>query len=263
MIIYRPDTESFLTVEKEGKKYVNILKKEVFDQFNPSLLGLGDIKKPSIATNAICAIYDLGGFTNFCKQIDPQLSISLYLSGFLNWIFQAIRKEAVHLNFEEGVKLYHALPFYMKFIGDGLLILWDTSDMSPIAQHNLIVTQYFICTRYLSEFLPGMKKKVCDPPDSLRCGMTKGTIYSVGDGNDFVGPCINLAARIQKLPGVIFAFARRGFDPESEWKDAKYLKEIKIKKVAIRGLGYEELIYIRKADFKKMSKDDQNLYHDP
>jgi hypothetical protein len=59
MKVFRPDQNSFITVEKEGQKKT-VLKKEVFDQFNPSILGLGDIKQESIATNVICAVYDLG-----------------------------------------------------------------------------------------------------------------------------------------------------------------------------------------------------------
>ena len=122
--------------------------------------------------------------------------------------------------------------------------------------------QFKICHLYLSEFLPAMKKKVCDPPDALRCGITKGTIYSVGNGNDFVGPCINLATRLQKLPGARFAFARRGFDPESIW-EKKWLDQWILKKVAIRGMGNEELVYLRKDNFDKMMDEDKAFYHDP
>jgi hypothetical protein len=162
---------------------------------------------------------------------------------------------------EEGIRLYHALPFYTKFLGDGLLILWDNGDMNQISQHNLIITQYKICSRFISEFFPEMKKKVCDPPNILRCGITKGTIYSVGDGNDFVGPCINLSARLQKLPGASFAFARRGFDPESMWK--KNINRWILKKVEIRGMGSEELIYLRKNNYEMMEEEDKGFYHDP
>jgi class 3 adenylate cyclase len=261
MKVFRPGKDSYTLVTKDEKKY-KLMKNQVFEQFNPAILDLGDINQPSIATSAICTVYDLGGFTNFCKQIDPQLSVPLYLSGFLDWIFGAIRAKAVYERFEEGISLYHALPFFTKFLGDGLLILCDTSDMSTIAQHNFIANQFKICHLYISEFLPAMKKKVCDPPDALRCGITKGTIYSVGNGNDFVGPCINLAARLQKLPGARFAFARRGFDPESIWEKA-WLDQWILKKVAIRGMENEELIYLRKDNFSKMEKKDQDLYHDP
>ena len=86
-------------------------------------------------------------------------------------------------------------------------------------------------------------------------------VYSVGDGNDFVGHCINLAARLQKLPGILFAFALRGFDPESCNKD--YFEDLVLKKIAIRGMGNEELVYVRKKDFDKMLDEDKAFYHDP
>ncbi len=259
--MFRPRKNAYVFVTEAGEK-IKIMKRAVFEQFNPNILGLGDIAKSSSAKNAICAVFDLQGFTNFCKQIDPQLSVPLYLSNFLSWIFHVIRAETVRKKFKEGIKLWHDLPFCTKFLGDGLLILWDTSDMELTAQHNLIVSMDSICDRYISEFLPVMKKKVCDPPIALRCGMTKGIVYSVGDGKDFVGPCINLAARLENLPGVRFAFARRGFDPESHL-DKKVIPDYVLKKVAIRGMENEEIIYIRKKDFEEMEEKDQAFYRDP
>ena len=247
---------------KVDNKKVRLLKREVFENFNPSLLDLGDIKKESQAIPAIAAVFDLKGFTNFCKQIDPHLSVPLYLSSFLDWIFAAIRTETTQKETKDGVTLWHALPFYTKFLGDGLLILWDVTQMKQIAQHNLIISLDAICETYQDDFFPPMKRKVCDPPPVLRCGMTKGTVYSVGDGNDFVGPCINLAARLQKFPGITFAFARRGFDPESRW-DKEVLADWVLKKVAIRGLTNEELIYLRKEDVDRLLKDDRSYFHDP
>ncbi len=262
MKVFRPDKTAYALTEKDGKK-IRIMKNESFEQFSPVLLDLGNIKKESSAISVICAIFDLQGFTNFCKQIDPQLSVPMYLSGFLDWIFETIRKETVIEKFEEGVRLWHQLPFFAKFLGDGLLRLWDVFDMSSVSQHNLIISLDNICDLYLSDFLPGMNKKVCDPPSVLRCGLAKGTVYSVGDGNDFVGPCINLAGRLQKLPGVIFAFSRRGFDPESRWKEGEYIDRLLLKKVAIRGMANEELVYLREEDFDNMAKTDQDFYHDP
>ena len=37
-------------------------------------------------------------------------------------------------------------------------------------------------------------------------------MFSIGNKNDFVGTCINMAARLQKLPGTTFAFNTRGFE---------------------------------------------------
>ena len=122
MKVFLPGKDAFTIVEKDGHK-LKIMKNESFEQFSPTFLDLGDITKLSKTTTAICAVFDLQGFTNFCKQIDPQLSVPLYLSGFLNWIFEAIRAETVESKIECGVRLYHRLPFYTKFLGDGLLIL--------------------------------------------------------------------------------------------------------------------------------------------
>jgi hypothetical protein len=261
MKTFRPTEEDFIETKVDNVKF-RLLKREVFENFNPSLLDLGDIKKESQSIPAIAAVFDLTGFTNFCKQIDPHLSVPLYLSSFLDWIFGAIRAETTEKETKHGVTLWHALPFYTKFLGDGLLILWDVTRMKPIAQHNLILSLVAICERYQDDFFPPMKRKVCDPPPVLRCGMTKGTVYSVGDGNDFVGPCINLATRLQKLPGITFVFARRGFDPESRW-DEQGLANWVLKKVAIRGLAHEELIYLRKQEVDGLSIDDRSYLHDP
>ena len=213
MPVFRTDEADYFTATVGGKPE-KLLKKEVYNKFNPSLLGLGDIRKMSFPTGAIAAVFDLQGFTNFCKQIDPQLSVPLFLSEYLTWIFSAIRKETSNMGNSEGFILWHPLPFLTKFMGDGLLILWDTEGMDEVQQHNLIITLNIIREEYGKKFLPKMRKKVCEPPGALRCGLAKGTVYSVGDGNDFVGPCINLAARLQKLDSFSFAFSRRGFNPE-------------------------------------------------
>jgi len=263
MKTFRPNKEAYILVSEEGKKTrVRVMKNEEFDNYNPTILDIGDLRKKSKKINAICAVFDLQGFTNFCNQMDPELSVPAYISGFLDWIFGVIRSETVEKQFPEGVKLWHSAPFYAKILGDGLLILWDTSKMHVQDQHNLIVSMDEICERYLNEFLPTMKRKVNEPPSALRCGLTKGTVYSVGDGNDFVGACINFAGRLQKLPGVIFTFALRGFDPEANL-DKLVIPDYVLKKVPIRGMGNEELIYIRKKDFNKMSKDDKASYHNP
>jgi hypothetical protein len=244
----------------EGRT-VTLLKKEEFDRFNPSILGLGDVTQTSMARQAIAAVLDLEGFTNFCKQIDPQLSVPIFLKDFLDWIFAEIRQETCKKEYAEGVTLWHTLPFLVKFMGDGLLILWDTSTMSMVAQHNIITSLFQITHDYSRRFLPKMKRKVCDPPTALRCGIAKGTVYSVGDGNDFVGSCINLAARLQKLDNLHFAFSRRGFDPEEKW--TRHMTDWVEKIVNINGTESGELVYIRKSEFDDLIDEDKRSFRDP
>lgn len=261
MSAFLPKKEDFIVVDTPTGKQ-RALKSAVFGGFNPKMLGLGDIRREAEAISAICAVFDLQGFTNFCKQIDPELAVPVFLGEFLDWIFGSIKEETLESEQSGGVLLYHELPFYAKFLGDGLLLVWSTKGMDSVSQHNLIISLQGICVKYRKAFLPKMKRKVVEPPDLLRCGIAKGTVLSIGDGNDFVGSCINLSARLQKLPGLTFAFAARGFDPEAQWKpDA--LKNWTLKVASIRGIGSNELIYVRTEEFAKITGADKTFYRDP
>src|SRR4029077_11901818 len=68
--------------------------------------------------------------------------------------------------------------------------------------------------RLSGNFLSKLRSTMVDPPPVLRCGIARGTVFCVGDGEDYVGSCINMAARLQRLQGISFAFNRRGFDLE-------------------------------------------------
>jgi len=114
---------------KDNDKPVNIIKKAVVDGFNQDILGLGNIETKSKQINALSVIFDLEGFTNFCKQIDPHLAVPEYLSEFLSWIFKEIKNEAIDKTFDQGYKLWSDLPFLSKYLGDGVLFLWDTEKM--------------------------------------------------------------------------------------------------------------------------------------
>ena len=86
-------------VKVEGKEErIDLLDNKKFNTFNPKVLGLGDISLPSTRTGALATVFDLSGFTNFCSQIDPHLSVPEYLSPFLNCLFDDIR-------FNSGIKL--------------------------------------------------------------------------------------------------------------------------------------------------------------
>ncbi|HEX3889366.1 MAG TPA: hypothetical protein VHX90_00830 [Verrucomicrobiae bacterium] len=244
----------------DGEDLFIAVKKSAFNEFNPKVLGLGDIKIASVARPAIAALFDLQGqmgFDLFAKDVP------MYLNGFLNWIFAAIKKETILKEYSDGVSVYHDLPFFTKFMGDGLLVLWDTTSMSSTNQHNLIQSCKNILDAYETQFLPTMRRKVTDVPALLRCGIAKGTVLSVGNGEDYVGSCINVAARLQKLSGLQIAFARRGFDPEEAWKDLKNIKFWLLKQVSVRGIGQKELVYVLKKDFEALTTEEQKLFENP
>ncbi|MBE3113164.1 MAG: hypothetical protein IMZ49_00910, partial [Actinobacteria bacterium] len=90
------------TTTLKDKKPIRIIKKEKFDSFNEDILGLGEIDTKSSQVNALSVIFDLEGFTNFCKQIDPQLAVPEYLSEFLKWLYDQVREELIIESYPEG-----------------------------------------------------------------------------------------------------------------------------------------------------------------
>ncbi len=199
-------------VKIDGKeKEVELLENKKFNDFNPETLGLGDISLRSTQREAIAAVFDLSGFTNFCNQVDPHLSVPEYLSRFLDWLFEDIRKEFVKETYKEGQALWAELPFLAKFLGDGVLFLWDTEKMNLAQISNVVAALHNVCQHYEADFCPQIRKAVVAPPNILRCGMARGGVFSVGNAEDYVAPCINIASRLQKLSLLGFCVSRRGF----------------------------------------------------
>jgi len=260
MGIFRFNEDAYITVEKNGKKF-KLIKNEKWNEFNSFILGIGDISTKSISKNVICAFFDLEGFTKFCNQIDSELVIPVFLKEYLDWFFIQIQKETKSEEFDEGIYTWHNLPIFIKFMGDGLMILWDVSDLKIKGQGNIVISSLYITQNYLKDFFPKIKKRVVDPPSKLRCGITKGKVYSVGDENDYVGPCINFASRLQKLPGITFAFSNRGIYLEEAFGE-KWKEKFIVKTIGVRGIGENELIYILKNEYDIMSKDDKKCYRD-
>lgn len=243
----------------KNDKEISIIPKKKFDDFSESILDLGVISAKSKQVEALSVMFDLEGFTKFCKQIDPQLAVPEFLSNFLKWIFQQIKLELIEKEFEEGYQTFASLPFMSKFMGDGLLFLWDTSELSDGEIADIVVSMHLICKKYNSDFVQDINNSIVDAPQVLRCGIARGTIYSVGNGNDFVGPCINVSARLQKFNTLSFCFSRRGIAPHNmhESMTNDYL----VKKVDIRGIGETELICVVKSEFENLSSEEKKKFN--
>ena len=257
MGIFKPKEDLYTTIiEDEIER--KLIKKEDWEKFNSNVLGIGDLSNESVSKSVICAFFDLEGFTKFCTQIDPDLVIPVFLKKYLDWFFSHIQKTSVKSENPEGVLLWYELPFFIKFMGDGILLLWDISNMNIQAQGNIVISSLYITQNYVNDFFVKIKEIVTEPPKILRCGITKGKVYSVGNGEDFVGPCMNFASRLQKLPGITFAFSNRGLNLDKfkeQWKEFFI-----IKCVEARGIGENELIYIIKEEYDKLSPEYKKFY---
>lgn len=230
-----------------------------FNIFGSELLGLGDIQRQSSGKerfNALAAIYDLEGFTSFCDHRDPHLAVPDFLDKFLSWLFQELKDEFQKKSFGKQVLLWGYLPVFAKFMGDGVLFLWkmpkDDRHGGGLAIGNIVVRLQRISKSYRTKFLPTISDDFSDPPKTLRCGGAFGNVVSIGNNMDYVGACINLASRLQKLGGLSFAFARNGCDPKhcfrGEWTDTYITKRIRV-----RGFGKPELILVDKSEFEALS----------
>ena len=113
-------------VKKKGRTVVcSLYRRAKLRKFSPAVLRLGDISTRSRQIDVIAAVFDLSGFTTFCSQVDPYLSMPLFLDRFLNWLFEEIKSQSEQERFKQGIVLHTPLPFFAKFTGDGVLFLWN------------------------------------------------------------------------------------------------------------------------------------------
>lgn len=247
--------------DEKGFTY-NSLSKKDFQSFNSSILGLGNISNDGTNIQALAAIFDLENFTSFFNQPDPHIVVPEYLSIFLDWCFKEISNKFKKDDENENITIWGSLPFFAKFLGDGILFIWDTSySMGVNGICNIIITLHDICTEYSSDLLPIVRRKAAKIPLRLRCGIARGQIMSIGNGQDFVGPCINIASRLQKISQLSFAFSSRGVDIEKGMSPEN--RELYIlKKMKVRGIG-DELIYFDKNEFESLSSKEKKLFGEP
>ena len=247
--------QKYQNISIDGFDYPVLTRKE-FAKFNTSILELGDVSKDGKYFEALAAIFDLEDFTSFCNQIDPHLVVPEYLSGFLDWLFKELSSEFKHKEDDKNTSLWAQLPFFAKFLGDGVLFLWSTAGLDLGDLGNVVISLRSICSKYSSGFLPPVKKTISKPPKRLRCGIARGQIISIGDQKDFVGPCINVASRLQKIGQFSFAFSKRGFNLEKCFHKS-YQEQFLLIKEAIRGVGDEELVYVNKTEFDLLPEEEK------
>ena len=237
------------------------LRKSIFNKFGPSILGLDDILVNKETFEALAVIVDLKDFTVFCDQRDPHLVVPQFVKSFLEWLFDKLRAELLIEESGDNVVLWGHLPFFGKFLGDGVLLLWDVTEMDGEAKRNIVQSFDIIRNDYQTKFLPSIKQHILTPPPKLRCGIAQGQVTSIADGKDFVGLCINIASRLQKLAdgSFSFPFTQKGLEPEkgTVWHESRDFRLIKI---PIRGMSKDERIYVLNSEFRKLSKDLKRAY---
>ncbi len=144
------------------------------------------------------------------------------------------------------------------------MFIWDIKNLKSYAIDNIPSICNNVLIDYSTKFYNDIKSEYIDVPLKLRCGLARGRITSIGDGADYVGPCINIAARLQKLSKLDFAVLKKGFDL-SPWLEGGKLKSKDpyiIKKTHLRGIG-DELVYIKKRGYDELDPEEKKLFQDP
>jgi class 3 adenylate cyclase len=239
------------------------LEKRAFKKFSPSLLGFSDFSKHSASFEGLAVILDLKNFTEFCDQRDPQWEVPKFVELFLSWLFTRIADELFQAEDGGQVILSSHLPVFGKFLGDGVLLLWDVRKISFEARGNIVKAFDIICSDYQTEFLNEMKRRFTNPPSKLRCGIAQGQVTGIANEGDFVGLCINIAARLQKLGegAFSFAFTKKGLEEDpNDW-----LEDFRVIRIPIRGVSKEELVYVLRREFMTLSDKDKKRFgsYDP
>ena len=247
--------------KKYGESFtINSLPPKDFELFDKKMLGLGDLSMDGRYRNSLAVFLDLQGFTQFCNQVESSLVIPEFISRYNEWVFETIKNLFTESKTDKLVTIWGSLPFYAKFLGDGLLFLWDTDvsgGFSGIC--NIAINLHKLIDMYKKEFYPMIKKHVSNPPSILRCGIARGQVISIGNGKDYVGSCINIAVRLQKISQLTFAISRRGFDL-SKLPQHIINNHLILKNISIRGIGDDELVYIRKDEYRKLSKEEKTFF---
>ena len=177
-------------------------------------------------------------------------------------MFDKVKMGLTAANYSDRKVLWAELPFLSKFLGDGMLFLWSTRDMNEKVICDIVSTLYEICISYRQQFYPRIARAVASPPNVLRCGIARGRVFSVGNGRDYVGHCINLASRLQKLSLLTFCFPRRGFDVPMQMRGDLREKVVE-KRVAIRGIWDSDLVWVLKDEFDNLPDREKALFGEP
>jgi len=251
--------------------------KRAMRSFSPATFRMQGFESGGGIKSALAAIFDLQGFTGFCAQTDPHLSVPAFIDGFINWLFSEIADLSIERKTDTNVYLSNPLPFFAKFLGDGALFLWEV-DYEGVKDFcakqgynadeeiqgdigNIVSVLFDVCNNYPIKLVPKLSRSYSRIPRKLRCGVAHGLVCSLGNGADYVGPCINMAARLQKLGGLGMCVSMKGID--LSLNPSKRLGQLLVPKMAnVRGVG-EELVYVVKKQYDALSKKEKADFAEP
>lgn len=158
---------------------------------------------------AIAASFDLSGFSTFCRGPNAHA----YLSRYLAAVFQSFNQVFVDFLPEifsiDGKLTTAPRPNFLKYTGDGALMLWVRDDSSDFSAK--LCTSIVLALRAFQQKLPALVQqwerdwRTIGLPRQARIGIAIGPVHPLNSPSaeytlledivDYVGYCINLAVR--------------------------------------------------------------------
>jgi hypothetical protein len=215
----------------------------------------------------LAVIFDLTGFSKFFNQPDVHTYIPRYLNHVTKCVetcfwggndFWLDNQSDQKAKAPDALRL---LPIHRKFLGDGALYIWNLTTGSaegsaPFVKFLInrlwnLQSSFNLVNNSCSDDIP-----VTDLPKSIRFGVAKGTIHELSvkgrQNKEYIGFCINLAARLQKYcDGLNFLASARIDLSSSVLKRSGYKKVVATK---IKGFP-QEIVIVDEIEYKALDAD--------
>lgn len=209
----------------------------------------------------VVALFDLEGFTNFfnSSSVITYNIVPKFINAFLSWLNYCFRNSCF------------PMPKYSKFLGDGVLLIWET-EKEPLLKGVLKAEFMDFCwnmTRgqkesYEKEFLPELLKRIkpiktCEYPKHLRVSLSLGHAvkHVRGKSGEYVSECINVAFRIIKYNPELYFIAHSNLVTNEALCGKKYVhKQLK----QVKGINKPICVYIEEADFKDLTNKNKRQF---
>lgn len=165
----------------------------------------GDVSGP---ISSIATIFDFQGFTDFIthlNQVQRVPQVLQFAFAIVAEQFGLGDVEQILSTKEFRFPLLDRDPIHVKFLGDGLLIIWTAEDSKQLSRMfaELLTVASMIKREFPARMAAleggtGWSHRI----DHIRFGIAAGDVYQLSYGgdvreNEFVGVPINLAARLQ------------------------------------------------------------------
>jgi class 3 adenylate cyclase len=205
--------------------------------------------------NSISLLFDLEGFSGFFGQHDVQGYISQYLNLIIDAVGRTFEGGTLYWDFDRQGNPFNAAPLpnpiHRKFLGDGILYLWNYDDFTQ-AQVIELVDRVWILKRSFSTICEkaSLILPVIDFPKRIRFGIAAGMVYKLSYKNrneeEYIGYSINLVSRLQSYSRDIGFIVSNRLDISDKTITKHGYKKCMAKK--IRGFP-NEIVIVDKHDY--------------